>query len=187
MADLRSMRPESRQTDRHHRCGRRRRRSARLSRRRTATTCASTIRRRASTPSSALDDAEIVFVCVPTPYAPGRGFDDSLPAATRSALCADRRRVVIKSTVLPGTTAAAAGAHAAAPLHVQPGVPARSDGVRRLHQPGPPDRRAARRRAGDCAAASWTHAAARAVRADLRRRARRRWRSTSPTRSSPSR
>jgi UDPglucose 6-dehydrogenase len=51
----------------------------------------------------ALYDADVVFVCVPTPYTPGRGFDDShLLDAVRSLR--GSRTVVIKSTVLPGTT-----------------------------------------------------------------------------------
>lgn len=51
----------------------------------------------------ALVDASIVFVCVPTPYTAGVGFDDSylLDAVDRIA---GRRAIVIKSTVLPGTT-----------------------------------------------------------------------------------
>lgn len=51
----------------------------------------------------ALVDANIVFVCVPTPYTNGVGFDDSflLDAVGRIA---GERAVVIKSTVLPGTT-----------------------------------------------------------------------------------
>lgn len=52
---------------------------------------------------TALDDAEIVFVCVPTPYAPGRGFDDSHLLSAVSSLDGGRV-VIIKSTVLPGTT-----------------------------------------------------------------------------------
>lgn len=52
---------------------------------------------------AALDDAEIVFVCVPTPYAPGRGFDDSHLLSAVGSLSGERI-VVIKSTVLPGTT-----------------------------------------------------------------------------------
>ena len=47
--------------------------------------------------------AGVVFVCVPTPYTPGVGFDDSylLGAVARIP---GRKAVVIKSTVLPGTT-----------------------------------------------------------------------------------
>lgn len=48
--------------------------------------------------------APTVFVCVPTPYAVGRGFDDRclLDAVARIE---GAKTVVIKSTVLPGTTA----------------------------------------------------------------------------------
>ncbi len=51
----------------------------------------------------AIDRADTVFVCVPTPYAPNRGFDDTflLDALGRIGGC---KTVVIKSTVLPGTT-----------------------------------------------------------------------------------
>jgi UDPglucose 6-dehydrogenase len=50
-----------------------------------------------------IDRADIVFVCVPTPYTPGRGFDDShLHDAVR--LIGGSKTVVVKSTVLPGTT-----------------------------------------------------------------------------------
>jgi UDPglucose 6-dehydrogenase len=50
-----------------------------------------------------IDAADIVFVCVPTPYEAGRGFDhryllDAVASISGSKL------VVIKSTVLPGTT-----------------------------------------------------------------------------------
>jgi len=51
----------------------------------------------------ALDGAEIVFICVPTPYTPGRGFDDSF-LLDAVASVRGSRTVVIKSTVLPGTT-----------------------------------------------------------------------------------
>jgi UDPglucose 6-dehydrogenase len=52
---------------------------------------------------SAIDEADVVFVCVPTPYTAGTGFDDSflLDAVNRIT---DQKLVVIKSTVLPGTT-----------------------------------------------------------------------------------
>ncbi len=51
----------------------------------------------------ALVDASTVFVCVPTPYTPGAGYDDSylLNAVERIA---GSKLVIIKSTVLPGTT-----------------------------------------------------------------------------------
>lgn len=51
----------------------------------------------------ALDDAETVFICVPTPYSPGHGFDDSYLLAAVSSVRGSRL-IVIKSTVLPGTT-----------------------------------------------------------------------------------
>jgi UDPglucose 6-dehydrogenase len=51
----------------------------------------------------ALDAAQVVFICVPTPYAPGRGFDDSALLKAVGSLTGERV-VVIKSTVLPGTT-----------------------------------------------------------------------------------
>jgi UDPglucose 6-dehydrogenase len=50
-----------------------------------------------------VEDAEIVFVCVPTPYTPGIGFDDSHLLEAMSTL-GGAKLVVIKSTVLPGTT-----------------------------------------------------------------------------------
>jgi UDPglucose 6-dehydrogenase len=53
--------------------------------------------------SAPLDDAEMVFVCVPTPYTLGVGFDDSHLLEAISTL-GGARVVVIKSTVLPGTT-----------------------------------------------------------------------------------
>jgi UDPglucose 6-dehydrogenase len=52
---------------------------------------------------AALDDAGIVFVCVPTPYTAGRGFDDSY-LLEAVANVRGSKAVVIKSTVLPGTT-----------------------------------------------------------------------------------
>ncbi|MEX2245467.1 MAG: hypothetical protein WEC75_02155 [Dehalococcoidia bacterium] len=52
---------------------------------------------------AAINEAEVVFICVPTPHTPGRGFDDSfvLDAVRRIE---GEKTVVIKSTVLPGTT-----------------------------------------------------------------------------------
>lgn len=52
---------------------------------------------------SAINIADIVFVCVPTPYEAGRGFDHSY-LLDAMALIAGSKLVVIKSTVLPGTT-----------------------------------------------------------------------------------
>ncbi len=55
------------------------------------------------TDRSVLAHADVIFVCVPTPYTPGRGFDDRfLLDAVRGV--PDAKCVVIKSTVLPGTT-----------------------------------------------------------------------------------
>ncbi len=50
-----------------------------------------------------INEADVVFICVPTPYLPERGYDDS---ALESAigLLKGSKTVVIKSTVLPGTT-----------------------------------------------------------------------------------
>jgi UDPglucose 6-dehydrogenase len=52
----------------------------------------------------ALNSAETIFVCVPTPYTTGVGFDDSylLDAVARIE---GSKTIIIKSTVLPGTTA----------------------------------------------------------------------------------
>jgi len=52
-----------------------------------------------------INEAGLVFVCVPTPYQAGDGFDDSAVAESL-ALLEGSKTVVIKSTVLPGTTAA---------------------------------------------------------------------------------
>lgn len=50
-----------------------------------------------------LDAADVVFVCVPTPYTAGIGFDDSFLLDAVKAIPGGKI-VVIKSTVLPGTT-----------------------------------------------------------------------------------
>lgn len=52
-----------------------------------------------------INEAGVVFICVPTPYLPERGFDDS---AIQNALglLEGSKTVIIKSTVLPGTTEA---------------------------------------------------------------------------------
>ncbi len=52
---------------------------------------------------SALDAADVVFICVPTPYTPGIGFDNSYLVDAVSKVPGEKC-VVIKSTVLPGTT-----------------------------------------------------------------------------------
>lgn len=53
--------------------------------------------------TEAMNTAEIVFVCVPTPYTPGVGFDNR-HLSQAVANIAGSKIVVIKSTVLPGTT-----------------------------------------------------------------------------------
>src|SRR3989344_5392060 len=51
-----------------------------------------------------VNKAEVVFVCVPTPYLKdGKGFDLSFVEETLSWLEGEKT-VVVKSTVLPGTT-----------------------------------------------------------------------------------
>lgn len=55
------------------------------------------------TDRSAIDDADIVFVCVPTPYDAHRGFDHRY-LLDAMAVISGSKLVVIKSTVLPGTT-----------------------------------------------------------------------------------
>ena len=52
-----------------------------------------------------LNEAELVFVCVPAPYRPHTGFDDSALEQAISLLDGSKV-VVIASTVLPGTTEA---------------------------------------------------------------------------------
>jgi UDPglucose 6-dehydrogenase len=51
-----------------------------------------------------LNKADVIFVAVPTPFVVGEGYDDS---AVKMALAyiADGKTVVIKSTVMPGSTA----------------------------------------------------------------------------------
>lgn len=51
----------------------------------------------------AIEEAQTVFVCVPTPYTPGVGFDDRYLLQAVGSI-AGHKCVVIKSTVLPGTT-----------------------------------------------------------------------------------
>ena len=53
----------------------------------------------------AINRAEVVFVCVPTPYSAGVGFDDSAIEESLTLL-RGAKTVVIKSTVIPGSTAA---------------------------------------------------------------------------------
>ncbi|MEX0785883.1 MAG: hypothetical protein WD939_04530, partial [Dehalococcoidia bacterium] len=52
-----------------------------------------------------INEADLVFVCVPTPYRPYAGFDESALENAVSTLSGSKT-VVIKSTVLPGTTEA---------------------------------------------------------------------------------
>ncbi len=51
----------------------------------------------------ALEDVGVLFVCVPTPYTPGRGFDDHYLNQAMASVRGSKT-IVIKSTVLPGTT-----------------------------------------------------------------------------------
>ena len=52
-----------------------------------------------------INEADVVFICVPTPYMPEKGFDDSALESAVSLL-EGSKIIVIKSTVLPGTTEA---------------------------------------------------------------------------------
>lgn len=54
---------------------------------------------------STINEADVVYICVPTPYDPVRGFDDSA-LENAVSLLEGSKIVVIKSTVLPGTTEA---------------------------------------------------------------------------------
>ena len=54
---------------------------------------------------SEINEAELIFICVPTPYQPFTGFDDSALEEAVSLL-EGSKVIVIKSTVLPGTTEA---------------------------------------------------------------------------------
>lgn len=51
----------------------------------------------------AIDDADVVYVCVPTPYTNGVGFDDRHLLDAVAGI-PGHKAIVIKSTVLPGTT-----------------------------------------------------------------------------------
>lgn len=54
---------------------------------------------------SALESADVIFVAVPTPYyLDGSGFDDSYLHAAVKAIPSPGKTVVLKSTILPGTT-----------------------------------------------------------------------------------
>ncbi len=50
-----------------------------------------------------VNKAEIIFICLPTPYLPKKGYDDSAIFENLSKL-KGKKIIVIKSTVLPGTT-----------------------------------------------------------------------------------
>lgn len=54
---------------------------------------------------SVLDKADVLFVAVPTPYyLDGSGFDDSFIRAAIEAIPSQGKTIVLKSTILPGTT-----------------------------------------------------------------------------------
>ena len=54
---------------------------------------------------SVLANADVIFVAVPTPYyLDGRGFDDSFIRAALDAIPVSGKTIVLKSTILPGTT-----------------------------------------------------------------------------------
>jgi UDPglucose 6-dehydrogenase len=52
-----------------------------------------------------VNEADVVFICVPTPYREGRGFDSSAVASS-IALLEGEKAVLVKSTLQPGTTEA---------------------------------------------------------------------------------
>ncbi|MCI0479891.1 hypothetical protein L0Y59_05075 [Candidatus Uhrbacteria bacterium] len=55
--------------------------------------------------ANVLGDADVVFVAVPTPYyLDGTGFDESFLRAALDAIPGEGKTVVLKSTILPGTT-----------------------------------------------------------------------------------
>lgn len=55
--------------------------------------------------TNVLDEAEIIFLAVPTPYyLDGTGFDDSFLREVVETITVPDKIIVIKSTVLPGTT-----------------------------------------------------------------------------------
>jgi UDPglucose 6-dehydrogenase len=53
--------------------------------------------------SAAVSEADLIFVCVPTPYVEGSGFDDGAVYEALAGLQGSKT-VVIKSTVVPGST-----------------------------------------------------------------------------------
>lgn len=55
--------------------------------------------------NSVLDDADVIFIAVPTPfYLDGSGFDDTYIRAAIEAIPGEGKTIVLKSTILPGTT-----------------------------------------------------------------------------------
>src|SRR3989339_1628236 len=58
------------------------------------------------TDKNEINKAEIVFVCVPTPFNPEKNNFDTVYLDEAFAILEGNKIVVIKSTVLPGTTAA---------------------------------------------------------------------------------
>jgi len=56
------------------------------------------------TDSAALNEAEVIFICVPTPYNEGKGGFDLSYIQQAFEVLDKNKIVVIKSTVLPGTT-----------------------------------------------------------------------------------
>lgn len=55
--------------------------------------------------ASVLEQADVIFVAVPTPhYLDGTGFDDSFLRAALTAISVPGKTIVLKSTILPGTT-----------------------------------------------------------------------------------
>lgn len=54
---------------------------------------------------SVLQDADVIFIAVPTPYyLDGSGFDDSFVRVAIEAIPVDGKTIVLKSTMMPGTT-----------------------------------------------------------------------------------
>ena len=54
---------------------------------------------------AAVNAAEIIFICAPSPYSPQTGYDLN-PIISSAKKLTGRKIIVLKSTVLPGTTAA---------------------------------------------------------------------------------
>ncbi|MEK7116013.1 MAG: hypothetical protein AAB879_01315 [Patescibacteria group bacterium] len=51
-----------------------------------------------------LRDADVIFIAVPTPFYPASGFDDTFLRAALNTIPVPGKTVVLKSTILPGTT-----------------------------------------------------------------------------------